>query len=462
MMTGTPIRPIPPKSFWGIIMFRASILALALASTTTVAQARSEVDPVRVRAQLDFLAGPDLHGRGSATPDEAVAAAYVASQLQGYGLKTAPGMTGYLQRIPILRQAQAGPVELLIDGVPAPDATPLRVVGGVWGGKVAILGRIAPDTKAAVLVVPDVGAKSVDIAKARTQVGAAVTIVAADKDTVRATEASGGRPAMPRFFPNEPPAGRTSTVAVGPDTMRRLLAGAPTVTLSVPFTLAHDSTTNAVAYLPGSDPAAGVLLLTAHLDHLGIGADGTIWPGANDDASGTIALMEIARSMAIGKRPRRGILFVAYGSEERGGFGARWFGDHPPVPLKDIAANIEFEMIGASVPKLAADRLMMTGYDRSDLGPELRAHGALIDADPYPEQHYFQRSDNYALALRGVVAHTVSGYGEVATYHTPQDTPNRIDAVYMVNAIESLLKPIRWLADSRFTPRWIKDGQPKE
>ncbi|MFV3517172.1 M28 family metallopeptidase, partial [Mycobacterium tuberculosis] len=105
-----------------------------------------------------------------------------------------------------------------------------------------------------------------------------------------------------------------------------MVVGAPTVTLSVPFTLAHDSTTNAVAYLPGSDPTAGVLLLTAHLDHLGIGADGTIWPGANDDASGTVALMEIARSMAMGKRPRRGILFVAYGSEERGGFGARWFG----------------------------------------------------------------------------------------------------------------------------------------
>ncbi|MCU6456042.1 M28 family peptidase [Sphingomonas sp. A2-49] len=443
-------------------MVRAIILTLALALMATAAQGRNSVDPVRVRAQLDFLAGPDLHGRGSATPDEAIAASYVASQLQSYGLKTAPGMTGYLQRIPVLRQALAGPVELLIDGVPAPDTTPLRVVGGVWGGKVAVLGRIFPDTKAAVLVVPDTAAKNADIAKARAQVGATVTIVVADKDTPRAIDAIGGRPNLPRFFPAESPAGRTSTIAVGSDTMQKLLGAGATVTLSVPFTLAHDSTTNAVAYLPGSDPAAGVLLLSAHLDHLGVGADGTIWPGANDDASGTVALMEIARAMAAGKRPRRGILFVAYGSEERGGFGSRWFGDHPPVPLNQIAANIEFEMIGASVPKLAADRLMMTGYERSDLGSELRAHGALIDADPYPEQQYFRRSDNYALALRGVVAHTVSGYGEVTTYHTPQDTPDRIDAPYMVRAIESLLKPIRWLANNRFTPRWTKDGQPKE
>lgn len=60
-------------------------------------------------------------------------------------------------------------------------------------------------------------------------------------------------------------------------------------TLSIPFRLAHDTTTNEVAYLPGSDPSAGLLLLSAHLDHLGMGMDGTIWPGANDDAPGTNA-----------------------------------------------------------------------------------------------------------------------------------------------------------------------------
>ncbi len=443
-------------------MLRTFMLAAALASIGAPALARSDVDPGRVRAHLDFLAGPELRGRGSATPDEAVAAAYVAAQMQGYGLKTAPGMNSYLQRIPVLRQVLAAPAELLIDGTPAQDVTLLRGTGGVWGGKVAVLGRIAPGTKAGVLVVPAGTASNADIAKARTEIGANVTVVAADKGTLRTTEASGGRPSLPMSFPNEVPAGRNSTVAVGPETMQRLLRDGANAMLSVPFTLAHDTTTNAVAYLPGRDPTAGVLLLSAHLDHLGVGPDGTIWPGANDDGSGTVALLEIARAMAAGKQPRRGILFVAYGSEERGGFGSRWFGDHPPMPLNQIAANIEFEMLGAHVPKLASDRLMMTGYERSDLGKELRAHGALVEADPYPEQNYFRRSDNYALAVRGVVAHTVSGFGEVATYHTPQDTPDRVDSVFMIRAIESLMKPIRWLADSRFTPRWTKDGRPKE
>lgn len=443
-------------------MKRAIILALALASSDASARPAGAVDPIRVRAHLDFLAGPDLRGRGSATPDEAVAAAYVASQLQSYGLQTAPGMTGYRQSVPLLRQQLAGPVELLIDGVAAPDVTLLRGTGGVWGGRIAVLGRIAPGTKAGVLVVPDEGASNADIAKARTEVGANVTIVPQSAGTRRAVEASGGRPALPMSFADEVPAGRPSTIAVGPDTMRRLTQNGASATLSIPFTLVHAKTTNAVAFLPGSDPAAGLLLLSAHLDHLGVGADGTIWPGANDDASGTVALMEIARAMAAGKRPRRGILFVAYGSEEKGGFGSRWFGAHPPVPLSHIAANIEFEMLGANVPKLAPDRLMMTGFERSDLGPVLRAHGALIDADPYPEQDYFRRSDNYGLALRGVVAHTVSGFGDVATYHTPQDTPDRIDSRFMTHAIESLIRPIRWLAGSTFTPSWTKDGRPTE
>ncbi|MGR6330625.1 M28 family metallopeptidase [Sphingomonas sp. XXL09] len=441
---------------------RAILLAVLLATAGTAAGARDTVDPVRVRAHLDFLAGPDLRGRGSATHDEAVAAAYVAAQLQGYGLKTAPGMTGYLQRVPLLRQVQAGPAELLIDGTPAGDATLLSGSGGVWGGKVGVLGRMPAGSKVDVLVVPDAATGGAALRKARAESGASVTVIAAGEGSRRGYEAGGGRPRLPMDFADGAPTGRGATVAVGAATMQRLQRDGATAIVSIPFTLARTETTNAVAYLPGRDPTAGVLLLTAHLDHLGVGADGTIWPGANDDASGTVALLEIARVLAAGKAPRRGILFVAYGSEEAGGFGARWFGDHPPVPLDRIAANIEFEMLGARVPKLAADRLQMTGYERSDLGAALRAHGALIDADPYPEQHYFRRSDNYALALRGVVAHTVSGYGEVATYHTPQDTPDRVDAPFMERAIQSLLKPIRWLADSRFTPHWTKDGRPTE
>ena len=129
-------------------------------------------------------------------------------------------------------------------------------------------------------------------------------------------------------------------------------------------------------------------------------------------------------------RTERGILFVAYGAEETGAVGSHYFATHPPVPLDQIVANIEFEMIGSGDPKLASG-MMLTGFERSDLGELLRSKGALLSPDPYPEQRFFERSDNYELALEGVVAHTVSGWPTTPIYHQVSDTNANIDFAFM-------------------------------
>ena len=218
-------------------------------------------------------------------------------------------------------------------------------------------------------------------------------------------------------------------------------------------------TTNAIGYLPGIDPKAGNLLISAHLDHLGM-VNGTIMPGANDDASGTTAVIELAHALAAGEPMKRGILFVCYGSEEMGGFGSRYFGEHPPVPLSSIVANLELEMIGSQDPKLPAGHLMMTGYERSNFGEILSRNGALIAKDPYPEEHFFQRSDNYSLALKGIVAHTVSGWAVVPTYHQPTDTVANLNIAFMTRAIQSLIAPLRAIANGGATPKWRANGRP--
>jgi aminopeptidase YwaD len=104
----------------------------------------------------------------------------------------------------------------------------------------------------------------------------------------------------------------------------------------------------------------------------------------------------------------------------------------------------------------------MTGFDRSDLGAALQAHGGHVAPDPYPKEKFFQRSDNYSLALKGVVAHTLSGWGVVPTYHQPTDTIANLDIDYMTGAIQSLIEPVRWLADGDFKPRWTGTGKPTE
>lgn len=223
---------------------------------------------------------------------------------------------------------------------------------------------------------------------------------------------------------------------------------------------------NAIGVLKGADPALAeqVILLTAHLDHLGVrpslAGEGTAtYPGADDDASGTTAVLELARTLGA-HRPRRTVVFVCFGSEETGVRGSRYFLDHPEVPLERMVANLEFEMIGQPDPKLQPQQLFLTGWERSDLGPELARHGAPLVADPHPAQHFFERSDNIALAHRGIVAQTVSSYGLGAHYHTPKDDLAHINWEHMAKAIESMLAPVEWLANSDWKPAWNPGGRP--
>jgi Zn-dependent M28 family amino/carboxypeptidase len=185
-----------------------------------------------------------------------------------------------------------------------------------------------------------------------------------------------------------------------------------------------------------------------------------IFNGADDDASGTTAVLELARALSKGQRPKRSILFVLFGSEELGGYGNRYFLEHPPVALTAIVTNLEFEMIGRPDPLLPNRTLWLTGYERSNLGPELAKHGAAISADPHPEQNFFFRSDNIALAKRGIVAQTVSSFGLHKDYHQPSDEIGTIDFAFLTHSIDSMVEPVRWLANSGFRPAWVAGGKP--
>jgi len=225
------------------------------------------------------------------------------------------------------------------------------------------------------------------------------------------------------------------------------------------------NTRNVIGILPGRDPRLKdqVILLTAHLDHLGIGepvAGDDIYNGADDDASGCVAVLELAETLAAGVRPRRTVVFAFFGSEETGGQGNRFFLEHPPVPLANIVANLEFEMIGRPDSAVQPGELWLTGFDRTNLGPELARHGARLVADPRPAQQFFRRSDNFALAKRGIVAQTVSSFGLHQDYHRPSDDLSHIDFGHMEQAIRSMFRPVKWLANTDFKPAWVEGKKP--
>ena len=171
-------------------------------------------------------------------------------------------------------------------------------------------------------------------------------------------------------------------------------------------------------------------------------------------------MLELARVLCAGPRPRRTVIFALFGGEEIGELGSTYFSQHPPLSLAQIATNLEIEMVGRPDPSVPDDELWLTGWRRSNLGPVLAAHGARLVGDPRPEQNFFRRSDNYILAKKGVVAQTISSYGLHGDYHKPSDDLAHIDFKHMNAALGSLLRSVEWLVNSAFVPKWNEGGRP--
>jgi Zn-dependent M28 family amino/carboxypeptidase len=168
---------------------------------------------------------------------------------------------------------------------------------------------------------------------------------------------------------------------------------------------------NVAALLPGSDPALARehVVLTAHLDHVGVGAavnGDRIYNGAMDNASGIATLIEVARQLSTASpRPKRSVLFVAVTAEEHGLLGSRYFAGDPTVPKAGIVANINMDMF---LPLFPMKSVMVLGLDESDLGDRVREvaarSGLGVSADPQPERNRFTRSDQYSFIRQGVPA----------------------------------------------------------
>jgi Zn-dependent M28 family amino/carboxypeptidase len=150
-------------------------------------------------------------------------------------------------------------------------------------------------------------------------------------------------------------------------------------------------------------------VLTAHLDHVGIGAPvngDSIYNGAMDNASGIASLIEVARSLASSpQRPKRSLLFVAVTAEEHGLLGSRYFAGDPTVPKSSIVANINLDMF---LPLFPMKSVMVLGLEESDLGDRVRdvamRAGLGVRPDTQPERNRFTRSDQYSFIRLGIPA----------------------------------------------------------
>ena len=236
---------------------------------------------------------------------------------------------------------------------------------------------------------------------------------------------------------------------------------------------------NVIGILPGAkrtgkaDLSNQYVVLSAHLDHVGVGAPikgDSIFNGAMDNASGIATLIELARAItSSGKRNARSIIFLAVTGEEKGLLGSRYFANHPTVPAQSLAANVNTDMFLPIIPLRA---LLVNGLEESDLADDARRAAATVGieviTDPEPERNAFVRSDQYSFIKFGIPALAMKvGYqpnspeAAIAAkwtaerYHAPSDDLNQpVDRSAAAKYIDVVKNLALRIANRSDRPKW--------
>ncbi len=221
---------------------------------------------------------------------------------------------------------------------------------------------------------------------------------------------------------------------------------------------------NVGAFLEGSDPQLRdeLIVIGAHFDHLGV-RNGAIYRGADDNASGTSMMLEIARQLATAKqRPKRSIVFVGFDLEEQLLWGSRWFVAHPPFELSRVKLFITADMIGRSLGNLPLPIVFVMG---SEHAPRLKT---LLDDVGTPHGLEVARLGVDLIGVRSdygpfwgeKIPFLFFSTGEHPDYHTPRDVPEKLDFDKVARVSSLVLKIVEGAANSETAPAWIDEVPP--
>lgn len=438
-----------------------------------------------VESTIHFLASDELKGRDTGTEEQVIAAKYLAALLQSWGVRKAPGMSSYLQEVPL--EAFYPPTAIAINGGELQVSEGLLAwdaVNGTTTAKVAMAGfglasdYEGKDLKDRLVVVrggtPDKPVSSgqdvrmkMELAK---KAGAAGVIEIAtlpasqwafysnfmQKEQLSAASAGSDMPYLWLNDPSKAQIAKLQALEDKPVTIE--MAGA-----SKKNVIAY----NVVGYLPGTDPGKNKehIVLSGHYDHVGIGranVEGdSIYNGARDNAVGVVAVLSAARMLAA-MPAQRPFLFVAFTGEEKGMIGSKYFVEHSPVPLHQIVFNLNNDNAGYNDKTIAT----VVGLSRTNVKEQFEkgcaAFGLRAVEDPAPEQNLFDRSDNVQFAKEGIPAPTFSlGFtsfdAEIGKYyHQAADNPETLDYDYLTSFFRSFAYTAYLIGNMKATPFWTE------
>jgi hypothetical protein len=461
-----------------IVVFAAALLAASesFAPSAEVNRALACISPDSLRGNLSFLASDLLEGRDTPSRGLDLAAEYIAAQLRRAGLEPA-GDDGYYQTARMFRaEAPAGDFALRlskgsIDETPGKD-------------EVAVVSRKPLNVSAAVYKIEDFS----DV-QAHAIPGKAVELDVRSDDVASVAQQIAALKPSVFLQIEEEQSGPTLRQLIDPDEERAVFGGIPRVILRArgrhlgairllkdahrgetgiklslrtgAAALAPVTVRNVAGLLRGSGPllAYQYVVLSAHYDHIGRRGH-RIFPGANDDASGAVSVIEIGRVLAaLSVRPQRSILFLTFFGEEKGSLGAHYYTRHPLVPLDQTIADLNLEQLGRTDSNMGTEigNASLTGFDYSDIARTLQRAGQLTGVRIYKtpnDEQYFSRSDNYVFADEGIPAHTIAVTFNFPDYHDSGDVWQKIDYDNLARVDRAIALGTLMLAESPAVPRW--------
>lgn len=492
-----------------LVLPAAPVSAQANGGTSSAArEASAAITAESVAGRIAFLASDSLRGRDTPSPGLEKAAAYVVDAYRAMGLEPGGEDGTFYQRYPFLQRALARDrVALTVEGgdrdVELRHGRDFAVSGGTEGvlkagAVVAGAGDEGDELPGAVrgrvLVAPTPGTpgrafriRAGQRARAAEGAGAVAVVHVLEpawgqeelapiaESSARPRWILGSDPGFPQVFMTREAARRA--LAGGPGAQGLFRDGAVSgggrvpdlrVRLRAPLeVLEEGSPPNVAGVVRGADPALRdeYVIVSAHMDHVGVGSaveGDSIYNGADDNASGTSVLMEVARALArLPEGPRRSVLVLHVSGEEKGLLGSRWYSEHPTVPLERVVANINVDMVASDLHR---DSVVVIGKDYSSLGelvngvhadlPEL---GLIPSDDIWPEQRFFFRSDHFNFARKEIPAlFFFTGVHEC--YHRPCDEPGFVDAGKAARVARLIFHTVLEVANRDERPAWDPEG----
>jgi len=448
----------------------------AAAQTPSPRQIADRLRANDLKADVSFLASDALQGRGTPSPGLDIAAEFIAAEFRRAGLEPA-GDDGYFQTAPYENvTANLDGLELTLEAggkiiraekaaMALQEAAALEVShrAALMAADAAALNALTPDEVRGKVLFLDGPAfaqmRRTPAAVAKLQPALVVLLrtSSAPMGGARLREVTAAAPAVPILVVWDPAV--RSVLKPGP--LEATVSAKIPAPAAVPVKLR-----NVIGVLRGSD--AGLkdtyAIITAHYDHLGVRGTGEgdhIYNGANDDASGTASVIEIANTLAsLDARPKRSIAFVALFGEELGLVGSRYYVQHPVFPLARTVADINLEQMGRTDDNTGprVGLVNVTGYDFTTLTGEFRKageeFGIRVVKDEQNSDPYYARSDNQAFADAGVPSHTLSVGYIFPDYHRPGDEWEKIDYDNMAKVDRTVALGIFRVADSAAAPQW--------